>query len=768
MRYKITIIIIFIVIACVNVFANDEYTKREYYTKKTDIPPVIDGKINDPVWDNIDWADQFTEKDPDFDTPPSQSTKFKILYDDEYLYIAVRAYDTESEKISKKICSRDDFGTDWIEVDIDSYNDKRTAFSFNSTTCGSQGDEYVTGNGNSWDSSWSPVWFNQSQVDSLGWTTEFKIPFSQLRYTDDDEQVWGIQVGRRIHRFNERSYWQAIPQHAPLVSNYGQLHGLKGIKKSSSLELIPYNVWKVDHYKNDYDNKLKDGQDGEIKFGLDGKFRVTNNITSTFTINPDFGQVEADPANLNLSAFENFQWERRPFFIEGNDLFYYYCTSAMFGGYYSMDQLFYSRRIGRLPNGYSSDYDKSPTNTTILGAVKLTGKLENGMNIGFLESVTGRENAEWVEADVLHKQVIEPRTNYAVSRFSQNFNEENSSIGGIITSVIREQKYADELSLNRTAHTGGVDLQHKWNEGTYSVNGSFTASHITGTKETITNEQYSYNRYFQRPDADHLEIDENKESLTGFGGYLKIRKSRGNIVWENGATFRSPELELNDIGYMRSADVVAGWTYAGLRTLKPGDHFKFLSVNYNHRYIYNTDFKLESAMYNINSHNSLMNDFSFGGGVTYVPEFFSFTALEGGPTLRYPWNVSADLYLNSPEQKKINYGFGGWGGYSPEGSEEKYGLWTYLTIRFNDKFRFSFNPEFITDTQGDFYYDQTDIAGNREYLFAKLKQDYWNFKINANYCFTPRLSLKLFVSPYVVVGKYSEFKLINDADNSDR
>lgn len=768
MRYKEILMVLLLLTTALSASKVD-YDKRKYFTKRIKKAPIIDGKLDDVVWNQVEWGNHFTERDPDPDTPPSQQTKFKILYDEEYLYIGVRAYDSEVAKIDKRVCSRDDFGSDWIEVNIDSYNDDRTAFSFTSLVCGSQGDEYISNDGDNWDENYNPVWFNESNVDKEGWTTEYKIPFSQLRYADADEQVWGIQVARRIHRFNERSYWQPVPKRAPWVSSFGELHGLKGIKRSSSLELIPYNVWKVDRYKNNPDNKLQDGEDGEIKFGLDGTYRITNDLTATFTINPDFGQVEADPAELNLSAFENFQWERRPFFNESNDLFRYSMNYSGYDGYYGNDMLFYSRRIGRLPHGYSSTYDFSPKNTTILGAIKVTGKLQNGLNIGVLESITSREKAEWYDENGdLKKEVVEPGTNYFATRFSQNFNGESSNFGGMITSVIREEKSADELGLNRTAHTGGIDFGHKWQNNMYMFKANFVGSHITGSKETITNEQYSYNRYFQRPDADHLKIDENKESMTGYSGFFQFSKIRGTFVGDLGATFRSPELELNDIGYMRSADVVGIWNYFGYRTYKPGKVFKYNAVNIGQRHIYNTDFDWESTSVFVNTQNGLNNNWSFGGGVYFDPQHYSFTALEGGPKLRLPWKVNGDFYLNSPEEKDVSYGCGGWSDYAAEGIDKEIGMWTYINIKFNDKLRININPEYETDLEIDTYYDQIDYNGKTEYLFSRLEQDWWRLSFNANYIFKPGLSLKVFVSPYVVWGKYSEFKLIDDADNNTR
>ena len=269
---------------------------------------------------------------PDEGKPPAQATRFKVLYDNDALFFAFDLEDVPSE-VSELLGRRDSFPGDWIEVNIDSYFDHRTAFSFTLSVSGSRGDEFISNDGSNWDSNWDPVWSGAATLDQDGWTAEMRIPLSQLRFSKASEQIWGLQVTRRVFRSEERSNWQRIPKDVTgWVSQFGELHGLLDLEPKRRIELMPYAVASSESLAGEAGDPFRDGSSSDFDGGIDGKIGLSNNLTLDFTINPDFGQVEADPSEVNLTAFETFFSERRPFFIEGSDIFELRIAPAITGG----------------------------------------------------------------------------------------------------------------------------------------------------------------------------------------------------------------------------------------------------------------------------------------------------------------------------------------------------------------------------------------------------------------------------------------------------
>ncbi len=414
--------------------------RRVYETSRIDgDPPTIDGRVNEVAWEAADWSGDFLQRDPTDGDPPSQQTQFKMVYDDDAVYFAFRAYD-DPENVSRILARRDGFPGDWIEVNIDSYNDKRTAYSFTISASGVRGDEFISSDGSNWDSNWDPVWTGATRVDGEGWTAETRVPLSQLRFSEEEIQSWGLQVQRRIFRLEERSTWQRIPKDSTgWVSRFGEIRGLTSLRPKRRIELMPYAVASADSRVSGAGDPFYDGSESELDGGIDGKMGVGSALTLNFTVNPDFGQVEADPSQVNLTAFETFFSERRPFFIEGNDILRMPLAPAVTGGSFTRDVLFYSRRIGRSP-GFTpqADFVDSPDNSTILGAFKLSGKTAGGLSIALMNSVTDEERARTETGGVRENVSVEPLTNYFVGRLQQDFGEGNTQIGGMITVVHRD------------------------------------------------------------------------------------------------------------------------------------------------------------------------------------------------------------------------------------------------------------------------------------------------------------------------------------------
>ncbi|MCP4725429.1 MAG: carbohydrate binding family 9 domain-containing protein, partial [bacterium] len=581
--------IIFMIISLfsVSLFAQDRNTdKKIYYTKRINpTPPEIDGKLDDEVWRGVEWGGDFMQRSPYDGKDPSQDTSFKITYDDDNLYIAYRVHDTDPEKIENQVTRRDRFPGDWVEINLDSYYDHRTAFSFTISCSGVRSDELITEDGGNWDSSWDPVWYAETNINGDGWTAEVRIPLNQLRYADKDEQIWGLQFTRRLYRKEERSVWQPVPADAPgWVSRFGELRGIKGIRSKNSVELLPYSVSKLETSLKEAGNPFSDGKDPAMRGGLDAKFGVTSDLTLNLTVNPDFGQVEADPSVVNLSAYETFFQERRPFFVEGKNILNYQIMGG--DGDFSSDNLFYSRRIGSSPHYYPDTEGNSfldmPSVTNIASAAKLTGKTRNGYSVGVMNAVTVRETAEIHTDGTRSKETVEPMTNYFVGRLQKDYRKGDTRLGGIMTSTYRDINDSHLEFLNREAYTGGFDFVHNWKQKTYYFNYNTVFSHIKGKDEAILRAQESSVRYFQRPDADYLDLDPDATSMTGHGGKFSIGKS-GNGHWnyDTGVTWRSPGLELNDVGYLRQADLVLQHIWLQFREWNPKWIFRNINVNFN-------------------------------------------------------------------------------------------------------------------------------------------------------------------------------------------
>ena len=402
---------------------------RQYITAEINNKDIIniDGDINELVWDKVLWGDNFTEVYPYENTPPTELTKFKILYDQKYLYVSILALDSEPNSITSRLSRRDGFEGDRVNVLIDSYHDLRTAFLFTVTSAGVRGDEIITNNGENIDDSWNPIWVAKSKILTNGWSAEMKIPLSQLRFGNSKKQVWGLNVARNLFKENELSAWNRIPiGSAGWVSEAGELVGLNNIKPQKQIEIQPFLVNQLETYRAEAGNPYRDkGKNHTINAGLDAKIGITNDLTLDFTVNPDFGQVEADPAAIALDGFEIFNKEQRPFFVENKNIFDY-----RFAGGYSRDNLFFSRRIGRAPqlspDNPEGSFSNSPENTTILGAVKFSGKTKNGWSIGVLESMTSEEYSEISNNGLTSKSLIEPFTNYFVGRVQKDMNGRNT------------------------------------------------------------------------------------------------------------------------------------------------------------------------------------------------------------------------------------------------------------------------------------------------------------------------------------------------------
>ncbi len=750
-------------------FANaDSPVKKVYVTSNINPhPPVIDGKLDDPVWAKVTWAGDFIQREPYEGKEPSQATAFKILYDERNIYVAVKAYDNEPEKIEKRMSRRDDLEGDWVEVQLDSYFDHRTAFGFMVNAAGVKGDFVISDDGDDRDNTWDPIWYVKTDTDEQGWSAEMRIPLSQLRFGKKLNQIWGLQVIRRLHRKQENSNWQLIPQKASgWVNMFGELQGIKGINAQRQVEITPYTVGKTQRFEREEGNPFATGSLGNLYGGLDGKIGLTSDLTMDFTINPDFGQVEADPSVVNLTAFETYYSEKRPFFIEGRNILSFQIMGG--DGGFSRDNLFYSRRIGRSPQYYpdteDGEYLDMPGNTTIFGAFKITGKTKSGISVGIIDGIAAKENAQISYLGQRREQVVEPMTNYFGFRLQKDYNEGNTIFGGMITATNRSIKNEELNFLHDAAYSGGFDFIHRWKKKTYYFSLKTVFSHVKGSKEAILRTQESSVRYFQRPDTDHVWVDPDRTSLSGHGGTLNFGKGGSTgFRFSTGVTWRSPGLELNDMGYLRRADAILRWVWANYRISKPFSIFRQISFNFNEWMGW--DFGGEQMFKggNTGMWGQLKNYWTFSFGMNRQGENLSTSSLRGGSALRLPGTWNSWLFINSDSRKKLRYFVGTFHSYGDQDDYRVNGFEIGATYRPNKALSLSISPSYEFNLNELQYVTTLDLAAGEKYIFARINQKTLGLACRLNLSLTPDLSIQFYGQPFISAGKYSEFKPITDS-----
>ena len=663
MRKKANLVgLVFLCLILTVCYGQDTIPKRTYQTTylSNTLQPKIDGILDDVAWSLVEWSGNYVEYSPDENTSPSYPSKLKILYDDKNLFVAFRCYDDEPDAIVNRLSRRDGFDGDWVEINVGSLGDLRTAYSFTISVSGVQGEEYITNDGQNWDNTWNPIWYAKTNIDEEGWTAEVRIPLSQIRFGKAEEQVWGIQSTRRFFRKEERSVWQRIPLNAPgWVSSFGELKGLKNLRPQRQLEIQPYTVTSQNEMGSRSATPLVKESETKINIGLDGKLGITNDLTLDFTINPDFGQVEADPSAIALDGFQIFFQERRPFFIENKNIFDYAFSSSVNGGRtFGFDNLFYSRRIGRAPQGFPNlqegEFSDQPNISTILGAAKFSGKTRNGWSIGILEAATAEEVATISDGTEEREEAVEPFTNYVVTRIQKDFNNNNTFIGGIFTATNR--RLTDNLDfLHKSAFTGGLDITHNWKNRTYYVKGNLIFSSISGSENAIQRTQQSITHLFQREGASHVSVDPNATNLTGTGGNLQIGKGAGNWLFQSGVTWRSPELELNDLGFQLRADDLRYYGWFAYRTTQPLKSMRSWRVNFNQFAAFDFGGNFNELIFNANTWLNLKNNTWVNLFGDFKPVNFNNFLLRGGPRFQQTTEYNFGGRFTSDSRKKLRF-----------------------------------------------------------------------------------------------------------------
>ncbi len=732
-----------------------------YFTQRLSTPPpVIDGKLNDECWKRGTWADDYHQFIPNEGAKPTYPTYLNIQYDDKYLYVAIRAVDGEPEKILRMAGGRDELAGDMVGVTFDSYRNYKTGFEFTVTAWGQKVD-LVLFNPMDWDFNWNAVWKVKTGMEDSAWVAEYEIPLSQLRYSNKKEQVWGMHSWRWIARLSEESDWEQQTKSGPgMLYNFGELRGIENLKRSRRIEIMPFTLGSLETMKEEEKNPFtKNGKEWSGNAGLDAKIGVSSNFTIDLTINPDFGQVESDPSVMNLTAFETFYQEKRPFFLEGLTIFDYK---------FENQSLFYSRRIGHtpslIPESNDTTFVKSPDKTTILSAIKFSGTTSNGLSVGIIQSLTANEKAQISNPDGnIFKKPVEPLTNYTVARIQKGYNAGNTFIGGIVTSVNRFINDSSLESLSRNAFTGGLDLLHYWHDKEYYVDTRIIGSHVNGSSESITALQESSARYFQRPDAGYLHYDTTSQHLNGYGGTFKIGKlTKVNWKYSTSITWLSPGIELNDLGYMIYADQIKNNNEILYQIIKPVSIFHTYSIKLNQFNTWNFKGTYLGSGGIISFISEFKNNWTFNTNLTYQSSSIDTRFLRGGPQMRLPFTIEESGILSTDPSKKAIFNFS----YDYQGrgnnSASRYLVEPAVTVRPFQILKLGVSVSIMNNHDLLQYISTSDYLSNKRYILGTLDQKTIGLTFRADLNITPELSFQYYGSPFVSRGIYSEFKYITD------
>ena len=728
---------------------------------------TLDGRMDEAAWAAAEVAEGFVQMRPDPGAPASQPTEVRVLYDDSNLYVGMRLYDDDPDGIAAQLGRRGatDLYSDWAHVIIDSYHDRRTAFRFSLSPAGVRQDALHYDDSRE-DDSWEAVWEGAATVDSLGWTAEFRIPLSQLRFTLEDgkDPVWGINFARDIARLDESSSWSPIPQDSDrVVSRSGTLHGLSGLGTSRRLEVTPYTLAQAERNPGDEGDPFQTSGEVTGDVGVDASYGLGPNLTLTATLNPDFGQVEVDPAVVNLSAFETFFPERRPFFMEGADIFDFDINVGDGG----QENLFYSRRIGRAPQGSvpgEAQHADVPSSSSILAAAKLSGRTRSGWSLGAMSAVTDREVGRWADRHgELHRRAVEPRTHYGVLRASRNFRDGGSALGAMATAVNRERLVDGTDFLASEAYVAGVDGRHRFGEDQWEATGWLAGSLLQGTPDAMEAVQRAPGRYFQRPDAHHVSLDPDRTSLSGVGGDLTVSKVAGQ--WRGGALLqaRSPGFEANDLGFQQDRDMAMGAVWLGRVSFEAGEHLRNWNLFTNLYRSWNSDRAHLFTGGNVNGSFETVSGWGGHGGIEGSAGGMDPVATRGGPALHRPsyGGFWGGLFTDRRRSWYVQLDARGMAEAAGTGRRE-ISLNPTLTVRPSPRLETSIGPAWERNRDPAQYVGQEDADGSPHYVFGELDQTTVSMDARLNVTFTPELSLELFAQPFVSVGHYSAYRRVDE------
>jgi len=737
-------------------------------------PPEIDGRLDDPVWETAPPATGFRQVAPRDGDQPSDRTEVRVAYDGTAIYVAARMYDAEPAAVVGRLGRRDaETSSDQFTVYIDSYHDRQTAFQFDVNAGGVRGDAILSNDRELADPSWDPVWEAATRRDSLGWTAELRLPLSQLRFARRDAPVWGINFARVVQRLGEVSRWSWTPgTEQGFVSNFGELHGLRDLPAPRRTEVLPYAVARSAHAQGVAPgNPFADGSAQTLSAGLDLKHGLTSNITLDATVNPDFGQVEADPAVVNLTAFETFFEERRPFFIEGANILQF---GQGGGGVFSgAPQLFYSRRIGRAPSRTVIEpggWAEAPDATTILGAAKVSGQ-SGGWQVGFLDALTARERAQVQDSTgVPRSEETEPLTNYTVASLRRNLRGGGSGVGFVGTGVVRDLRDPALTYLRSSAVTGGWDFFHRFGSDQFLLNGSLSGSAVFGDPLAITLAQRSSARYYQRPDQDYVSLDTSATTLRGYAASLTVGRVAGPWTYSTDLFAYSPGFEVNDLGFQGESDRIFTGVRVERRWLEATRTFRRASIVATAADVYNFGWTRTDRELYLAGTGYFTNFWRAQLRGSYRFRTQSDKLTRGGPLMVSPGGGSVGFWMGTDARRRTDYGAAG------SYSWNEYGGWGWggsvrATLRPSGAVFAEVQPTFqATHALAGWVTQRADPAAatyGRRYVFADLDQRTLSVVARVDVALSPALSIQFYAQPFISSGDYESFKELAAAGTFD-
>lgn len=734
---------------------------REYRVERIrDESPRVDGRPDDDVWEEASFTSGLVQREPSEGRPASGETRVALRYDDENLYLLARMRRDPADGLRRQMTRRDEPGTSArLYLHLDPERDRRTARVFGVTAAGVRLDYTLSSDENDEgdrDYTYDPVWDAEVRVDSAEWTVEARIPFSELRLSGEPRSAWGLQLQRVLPSRNEEDHWQLVPRtREGWISRFGRLTGIDAIDRSRTAEVRPYVATRGETLGDlSSGNPLRSNPSTQLRAGGDLTAGLGSGLTLDATINPDFGQVEADPARVNLSAYELFFQEHRPFFTEG---------SRYLHG--DGPDYFYSRRIGAPPHGRARDrYVDAPSNTTIMGAGKLTGRVDGDLSVGGLAAVTQEERARATDSvgGEVRSVPVEPRTAYGVGRVEEQL-PGGSSVGLSLTGVRRDIEPGGALAgdLPRSSVAGGGDWNLLFGDGRYQLRGFGGMSHVAGSSDAMLDLQRSSARYFQRQGADHVAVDSSRTSLTGWSAGLGLRKRSGqHWLWNVDAQASSPGFAINDLGRLRRTDDLSTGGALTYRETDPGPLFRSWRVELNTNSGWNFGgarrFTGISPRVRVEWPNFMRSNLflfrQFGGTDDRLSR--------GGPPVAGTdaWGARLGWRTNPSSPDQLD-GFlfyrteelGGWsatmsGGASVRPSPD-------LRLEFSPRLTLSEDPrQYVTTLPGG-----PEATGGRRYVFARIDRTTLAGEARLDYAFDPDLSLEVYAQPFAASGDYHDF-----------
>ena len=746
--------------------------KRTYTIERvSDAKLTMDGRLDESLWMHQGtWTDWFVQVSPYERQASPSPTRAKLFYDDRYIYIGIYCKDAVPEEMNRFIGNRDDNSLgDLVSIAFDTYHDYRAAPEFNLNLGGNQTDLIVTDKLEV-NKSWNAVWEGRTHINNAdsSWTAELRIPFSQLRYNQrSTDGIWGLHIRRIIRRNNEVQNWSLIPlKNNGHVFSFGNMAGMDSLPKPKGFELLPYVMGKYRHAPRVAGSPYQQGDSWQGNVGFDAKLALSD-FTLDLTVNPDYGQVELDPSVMNLTAYETFYEEKRPFFLEGKHILDFANGN---------DLMFYTRRIGASPSYVPRDIDQihsfaeTKEHVPILGALKLTGTNKQGVTIGVIESVTARSTARVTRDGVESRERVEPLTNYTVARVQKNW-KGNTLLGGMLTSVNRalDEPHLEKL-LIRNAVTAGLDFTHYFHNRLYYIDLKGMISSLHGTPEAVTALQQSVTHYFQRASSqDYLSVDPNRRSLTGTGGSVKIGR-KGNAKWSFSETFSwsSPGFDLNDMGYMKETDYLQNVTEIVFKQTHVWKQFRSNTLTFQQKNQWNYGGVTTSNHASIRWQSMLLNRFEWDLKETFGWNWLDSRLLRGGPDVRFGSYFLTSAKINTDKAKRMMFTFQYEGDHNFEGNRFNT-LSPMLTLRMGNHVYFSGQLDYTWNNDRMQYVatlPPSSDGGSPAYLMGHLKQKTYGLTLKLQVNVTPDVSIQCYGSPFTSVGKYDDFRLAADTKSS--